>query len=258
MTILADHTDTSTTVLSSTDILDAADALHRLNGHRVTHINPRDRQALTLLTYLDELPPYLRNALAKFVTGEATWLPSLAARLIQRHLPAVSDQDWWEWRSQRQAEPAPADQIIAALAGHSASRSGEFGSGILDGALQTAIRVGRPSLPLHEVPATAARLVAGAMLDLDADGLTPPAQGNPVQRALRIIAAEAARRSDSTADALRWAMRTLAAEMAHSSPTPIPDETQHDAYRHVEDLVEQARCEQQMADYDEAPVAVTR
>ncbi|NUW45597.1 hypothetical protein [Nonomuraea rhodomycinica] len=247
MTILADHTDTTnerTTIeLAPADILDATDALQRLGGKRITHMTARDRQALTMLTYLNELPPYRRNLLASFVTGELTGLTGGAARLIQRYLPAVSDEDRREWRSTRYTGSAPAHQIITALAGYAASRADEFGSHILDGALQTAIRIGRPNLPLHEVPGTANKLIADALGDLDAAGLATPSQGNPVERALRIIAARAARHHDAVGAALRWAMQTLAAEMAHASPTPISDVEQHAAHQQVTELVEGARTD---------------
>ncbi|GAA3172931.1 hypothetical protein [Nonomuraea roseoviolacea] len=182
--IIADQP--ATIELAPADILDATDAIQRLGGKWITYLTARDRQALTMLTYLVELPPYLRNTLSKFVTGEAHGLPSLATRLIQQHLPAVSDQDRREWRSTRQA----------------------------------------------------------ARGNLDAAGLGAPSQGNPVERALRIIAARAARHhDDAVGAALRWAMQTLAAEMAHGAPSPIPDETQHAAHQHVAELVDQARTD---------------
>lgn len=112
--------------------------------------------------------------------------------------------------------------------------------------LVTKLANGDARLPLP--PALAMHL-----LDLAASIL--PAPLSPVDRAMHIIAARAAR-DTSTSSLLRWTLRTLIAEIRHADPSPIPDTVQQAAHDTADQLVEQVRRDQLTAIDDAVAVAL--
>lgn len=263
-TILAATTDTTqhaAEILAPDDVLDIQCALQNAAATDCTTLSTADRQAFALLTYWDDCPSIYRLLVTRILDGTlALPLNERASghllALIDR-LPAVTGDDVDAWLADRDIEtPSAVDRIINILAAYTATRAGDPGYPLLYGALQTVIRTGKPSIPLADIPGIAQAELTTALADLDADGLIPPPQDDPVERALRIIAARAARHTDSTGDTLRWALRVLVAELAHDGPSPIPDVEQWAAHEWVDQMVEQARRDHQAAEYDNTPLAV--
>lgn len=226
-----------------------ATALHEAST--TSRLHPDDKAILRAhLIRDDAMSPVERDVVGCIVTG-LTHLPVDAAQaLVLREL------------ADRLTNPAPertlADQVVTALAGYAASRIGEPGNLLLNGAVQTAIRVAQPDIPITQVPRAASEAVGDALADLDADGLIPPPSGDPVERAMRIIAAEAARHCDSAGTALRWALRTLLAELDHDGSSPVTDDEHRAAHDRAHALVEELRAERLAVEYGEQPLAVTR
>jgi hypothetical protein len=243
-----------TSLLTPADVLDITEALQHAAANDCVTLDATDRQALALLTYWDGLDNMADRITISWLAQDFTTpLPltgSLARALLRiiSTLPAVSDSDRDAWRAARDAEtPCVVDRIITALAGYTATRTGEDGCGLLNGAVQTAIRAGKPGILLDEVPKAASQAIGDALADLDADGLLPEPSLSPVDRALRISASQAAirarnPRAGNVTAALKWTMRILIEETARGN-TPYNQVTDADvqaAHERVTRLVEQA------------------
>ena len=252
MTILAptptrQHADS---VLTPADVLDITHALRNAAANDTTTLNAADQQALALLTYWDRCPHIYSRLFERVFEGSIT-LPlskQMAGRLLDLidRLPFVSQQDEHAWLAARDAKvPCVVDQIITALAAYTATRTGEGGAHLLNGALQTVIRVGKPGIPLPEVPHTADQHMVSARADLD--GLVAEPQQSPVDRALRIIAGQTAMRArnpraGNVKAALKWTMRILIEETTRGNTpyNPVTDTDVQAAHEQVTRLVEEA------------------
>jgi hypothetical protein len=119
------------------------------------------------------------------------------------------------------------------------------------------IRVGKPTIPLPEVPHAADEEMATARADLA--GMIADQPQSPVDRALKIIAAHAARNPGTTAaETLTWAIAVVSAEVAHADPSPIPDVVVFAAHEEADRLVERERARMLAAEYGQTPAAVAR
>ena len=193
-TILAPTTDTTqhtASILTPADVLDIQCALQNAAATDCTTLNTADRQALALLTYDRQTCKALPALLIERILDGTDALPvnerraGLLLRLIDR-LPAVTDDDVDAWLADRDIEtPSTVDRIINTLAAYTATRTGDPGYPLqlLYGALQTVIRVGKPSIPLADIPVIAQAELATALAELDVDGLILPPQDDPVERA---------------------------------------------------------------------------
>lgn len=234
----------ATPFLTGFDILDAYCALQNAADAHCTSLNAADRQALAYLTYWPDLRGITRMLLGKLAnqTAALPLPPTLAVHLLSvaAYLPPVTEAAEDAWLAARDADtPCVVDQIIDTLAAYTAARHTEPGGHLLDGALQTVIRVGQPNLPLHQVPDAAHAHIDAALHSLDNDGLTPPAHDDPAARTLRIIAGQAATQTGPAAAALRWAMRTLIEETA-STTAPVTDVEVQAAHSRVDHLIREA------------------
>jgi hypothetical protein len=197
MTIMTPATDTTQPAgfLTGFDILDAYTALQNAAAIDTTSLTIQDRQALAYLTYWPGLRGMTRMLVSKLANGTAT-LPmsrTLAVHIIDfaASLPPVTREDEDAWLAVGDADtPCVIDRIIGALATDAATRIHTPEGHTLYGALQTVIRIGRPDMPLDDVPGIARCEIDTAVADLDAAGLMPEPQPDPVLETLAHYAAE--------------------------------------------------------------------
>ncbi|WP_188187973.1 hypothetical protein [Nonomuraea sp. SYSU D8015] len=263
----ADPESTPESMLTPHDVLDITAALRNVTAADCTSLTPQDRQALALLTYWDKTPPATRIFISWLAdpTRVDVTLPlprDTAAHLLTLTdlLPEVSEEDVDAWLADRDTEtPCVIDQIITALASMIAMHVGEPGAHLLNGAIQTVIRIGKPDVPLSEVPDVASAEIVTAIADLDADGLLPEPQPDP---ALWALAAHNADYGNSGSQRTMLIAAILAAnghatgdDAVELARTNSFDERVREAGRIADDMVKQIRRNKLTA-IDDAPTAV--
>ncbi|MFI7468212.1 hypothetical protein [Nonomuraea sp. NPDC049646] len=261
-TTTAPATTQHTSLLTGFDILDIYCALQNAAANDCTSLDKRDRQALALLTYTP-LRGITRMLITKLADGRATLplTPALATHLLEVAADVaaspVTVEEENAWLASRDVEtPCVVDQIIGAVAGYTAARHGELGQQLLDGALQTIIRVGKPGMPLSEVPRAARHAVAEALAGLALDGLLPTPASDPIET---LAAYCDLYEMDIAGAAMRSSLLATLLTRDHNLPAAAAVQLTREGYddrvraagREADRLIQQARHARLAADYDE-------